>query len=69
MPEHQEGDDPNLPNEAGLCNKGGCGLSDLALCMTLTSVRHITLGTLLMQGAEEKGPETPCSGEEKGPET
>lgn len=51
MPERQEGDDPNLLDEAGLRNKGGCSLSDLALCMTLISVRHITLGALLMQGA------------------
>ena len=60
MPDHQEGDDPNFLDEAGLCNKGGCRLPDLALCMTLISERHITLGTLLMQGtaALQKDPET-----------
>lgn len=60
MPRHQEGDDTNLLDEAGLCTKGGCSLSDLALCMALVRVMLITLGTLLMQDAAalEKDPET-----------
>lgn len=43
MPYHQEGDDPNLLEEAGLCNKGGCSLSDLALCndCRLSKAHHL----------------------------
>lgn len=59
MPHHQEGDNPNLLEEAGLCNKGGCSLSDLALCndCCLSKAHHLgrianTAPKLLMQDTE-----------------